>query len=153
MTRTGGLTRRHRSRRPRAAGPLAALTGVAVLVGATGVQAAASRCVDNSVPIYFAPQSVDLTQASTRVLQAGLRRSTPCRVDGVTLVGRGDSRGPGQANAELAGRRAETVADWLRSQGVAGDRIRVVAKPAEVPPRRILERRVTVHFHLSSRER
>lgn len=125
------------------------VVGAAALLAGGSAQGAAQRCADNSLPVYFARGSAELNPASVRILQAAVRRARACRVDAVTLVGRGDAGGPGRGDEGLARGRAETVADALVEQGVPRAAVRIVAKPAEAPVRGVLERRVTVHMHLS----
>lgn len=128
----------------------AGLTAV-LLIGPT-VQAAPGRCADDSTPVYFERGSAELSRASVQVLRAAVERARACRVDGVTLVGRGDAAGPGRGDTVLARSRAETVAAALVDGGVPRSAVEVVVKPAEAQPRRVLERRVTVHMHLSPRQ-
>lgn len=107
-------------------------------------QAAFEDCIAGLLPygydavaetrVRFAPRATRLDEDARRVL---VRVAEYLRVDpevtGVTVEGYADDRGPRQTNREISRRRAEAVREFLKGQGVAGDRVRVVARGEAQP--------------------
>ena len=110
-----------------------------------------ARCQDARLPVYFERQSAAIDQTSTVALASALQSATDCRVVSATLVGRGDATGPGRGDQGLARRRAEAVAVRLREAGVSNTSISLITRPGQAGAGSILERRVTVHLHRTSR--
>lgn len=90
---------------------------------------AAAPILNLTQPIaFFSTAQSDLTSATMAQLVAALKNSPDLHV---TLIGYADRRGTKQFNEELSKSRAENVANYLASQGIARDRINVQAVGAE----------------------
>jgi peptidoglycan-associated lipoprotein len=114
------------------------------------------RCVDQTVQIYFEPDSAEITKEGRAVLALAAKDSRGCRVAGVDVLGLADSAGAADANLELSKRRAQAVTEALTATGLPAAEFKVVAagqagattSKGDVRP---LRRRADVVLHLSSR--
>jgi peptidoglycan-associated lipoprotein len=140
---------------------MAGLVAVALLAGAcTTIQTARAKlvkpqphCVDQTVQIYFEPQSAELTHEARLVLDQAAAGAAACRVAGVDVVGLSDAVGAPEANLELSRKRAAAVAAALAANGLppaafkvdaAGQAGAVTADGKAAPLRRRTE--VTLHL-------
>ncbi len=84
-------------------------------------------------PIYFRVNDDRLDDTAAPVLQVvvDLLRSEP-RIR-IVVVGHADETGPAEYNRQLALRRANAAADWIRAAGIASDRIEIEARGEEMP--------------------
>ena len=86
----------------------------------------------------LADVNFDLDQSTIKDDQRGIlqknadwmRRWTTTRV---SIEGHADSRGTNEYNLALGDRRARAVQDYMKSLGIAGDRMVVVSKGEESP--------------------
>src|SRR5437763_434790 len=67
------------------------------------------RCTDQTVQIYFEPESAEVTKEGRAVLRAAAAQSKPCKVASVDVLGLADSTGAVGANLELSKRRTQSV--------------------------------------------
>jgi peptidoglycan-binding protein ArfA len=74
-------------------------------------------------PINFQTDGFSLTPASRQRLTQIADTLTACPDPKVAVVGHTDNSGNDAANVPLSNKRAKAVADYLLSQGVAGDRV------------------------------
>ncbi|MDB5445020.1 MAG: outer membrane protein [Phenylobacterium sp.] len=109
-----------------------ALTGA--LGGCATVQGARARlvrtpspCVDQTVQVYFEPESAELTRESHAVINAAAGAVRSCRVTAVEVLGLADAGGAAQANLELSRRRAAAVSAALTADGLPPAEFRVGA--------------------------
>lgn len=142
---------------------VAAMTAATTLGGCATVQdararlvRAPARCVDQTVQIYFEPQSAALTREGRLVIDQAAADARGCRVTAVDVVGLADAAGAPDANLELSRRRAEAVAQALAANGLPPAEFRVGAAGqagAVTPDGRAapLRRRADVTLHLSNR--
>jgi OOP family OmpA-OmpF porin len=73
--------------------------------------------------IYFKSGSADLDPASRPLLTVALDAIVKCPALKVEIAGYTDSDGPDEENMKLSQRRAEAVVAYLKSDGVAADRL------------------------------
>jgi len=114
---------------------LAAVLGVALGLSACGtitsgrdrIVRAQPRCVDQTVQIYFEPESADVTKEGRAVLSAAAAQSKPCRVTGVDVLGLADNTGGPSANLDLSKRRAQSVTAALTAAGLPAGEFKVSA--------------------------
>jgi len=76
------------------------------------------RCADQTVQIYFEPDSAELTREGKMVIHQAASAAAACRVASVEVVGLADAQGAADANLELSKRRASAVADALAAGGL-----------------------------------
>ncbi|MDB5422709.1 MAG: outer membrane protein [Phenylobacterium sp.] len=113
-------------------------------------------CVDQTVQIYFEPDSAALTREGRAVLNLAAKDSRACKVSGVDVLGLADSAGVADANLELSKRRAQAVTEALTAAGLPAAEFKVAAagqagatnSKGDVRP---LRRRTDVVLHLSPR--
>jgi len=117
---------------------------------------AAPRCADQTVQIYFEPDSSDVTKEGRAVLAAAAAQSKACKVTSVDVMGLADNVGgtPG-ANLDLSKRRAQAVTAALASAGLPAGEFKISAAgesgsttaDGRAKP---LRRRADIVLHLSS---
>ena len=115
---------------------------------------AAPHCVDQTVQIYFEPESSEVTKEGRAVLAAAAAQSKPCKVASVDVLGLADSTGAPDANLDLSKRRARSVTAALAAVGLPVSEIKVSAlgqagattADGKAQP---LRRRADVVLHLS----
>lgn len=104
----------------------AGLTAAAILLASCSslptarerlVQAPA-RCSDQSVAIYFDPDSAELTLESEAVIKQASASARGCKVERVEVLGLADAAGAPEANLELSKRRAQSVTAALATAGL-----------------------------------
>jgi outer membrane protein OmpA-like peptidoglycan-associated protein len=116
---------------------------------------APARCVDQTVQIYFEPDSAEVTKEGRAVLNLAAKDSaTRCKVTGVDVVGLADSSGAPGANLELSKRRAEAVTEALTAAGLPAADFKVAAAgqagaTTNQGDLRPLRRRTDVILHLA----
>lgn len=124
------------------------------LTGRDRIVKAAPHCVDQTVQIYFEPESAEVTREGRAVLRAAAAQSKPCKVASVDVLGLADGTGAASANLDLSKRRAQSVTAALSAAGLpvgefkvsaAGQAGAVTADGAAKP----LRRRADVVLHLS----
>jgi outer membrane protein OmpA-like peptidoglycan-associated protein len=77
------------------------------------------RCVDQTVQIYFEPDSAEVTKEGRAVLNLAAKDSQArCKVTGVDVLGLADSSGAAAVNLELSKRRAQAVTEALTAAGL-----------------------------------
>ncbi|HSV01582.1 MAG TPA: OmpA family protein [Phenylobacterium sp.] len=103
----------------------AALGAAMVLGGCASLQPARSRlvrepprCADETVSIYFEPQSAQLTRESRLVVDQAASAARGCQVRAVEVTGLADAAGAPAANLELSNRRAAAVGQALAGAGL-----------------------------------
>ena len=117
---------------------------------------APARCADQTVQIYFEPDSADVTKEGRAVLNLAAKDSQACKVSSVEVLGLADSVGAPDANLELSKRRAQSVTDALTAAGLPAADFKVAAAGqagatnSKGDPR-LLRRRTDVVLHLSPR--
>ena len=79
------------------------------------------------IVIGFPDGGADLSEEAIAQLGAALESEQMKGGGAISVGGHTDSTGPDAANLRAARRRAETVRDWLVKEGVAEDRIKVIA--------------------------
>lgn len=118
---------------------------------------APARCVDQTVQIYFEPDSAELTSEGRAVIRAAADGARGCEVTAVEVLGLADAAGAPDANLELSKRRAQSVTAALASAGLpaaefklaaAGQAGSVTADGKAAP----LRRRADVTLRLSGRK-
>ncbi|HJR58009.1 MAG TPA: OmpA family protein [Vicinamibacterales bacterium] len=83
--------------------------------------------------VFFAYDSVDLTEAARASLQKNLQWLNRWSSTQIMVEGHADSRGTNEYNLALAERRADAVRDYLVSLGLPAARVTVVSKGEEQP--------------------
>jgi outer membrane protein OmpA-like peptidoglycan-associated protein len=76
------------------------------------------RCADETVAIYFEPQSADITREGRQVIYQAAVAARGCAVLHVEVTGLAEAAGPPGSNLELSRRRAVAVADALKANGL-----------------------------------
>ena len=112
-----------------------AITGLALSLAACGtIQKARDRivrappaCADQTVQIYFEPDSHELTREGRQVIEAAAAGARNCAVNAVEVVGLADAAGAADANLELSKRRAQSVTAALASAGLPAAEFKVSA--------------------------
>jgi peptidoglycan-associated lipoprotein len=97
------------------------------LTGRDRIVKATPRCVDETVQIYFEPESAEVTKEGRAVLRAAATQSKPCKVASVEVLGLADSTGAPNANLDLSKRRAQAVTAALTSVGLPAGEFKVAA--------------------------
>ena len=117
---------------------------------------APAHCVDQTVQVYFEPQSSELTKEGRAVIAAAAAGAKSCRVAGVEVIGLADAAGAPAAGLELSQKRAASVAGELKAEGLpaaeykvaaAGQAGAVTADGKAAPMRR----RADIVLHLANR--
>ena len=117
---------------------------------------APARCADQTVQIYFEPDSAEITKEGRAVLNLAARNSEACKVSSVDVLGLADSVGGADVNLELSKHRAQAVTEALTAAGLPPADFKVAAAGqagatnAKGDPR-LLRRRTDVVLHLSPR--
>ncbi|WP_297691622.1 OmpA family protein [Phenylobacterium sp.] len=114
---------------------VAAGLAAAMLLGGCGsLQPARSRlvkepprCADETVSIYFEPQSAELTREGRLVIDQAATAARDCTVRAVEVTGLADAAGAPAANLELSRRRAAAVAQALAANGLPAANFNVAA--------------------------
>ncbi|MBM0171354.1 OmpA family protein [Altererythrobacter sp. C41] len=83
--------------------------------------------------VTFAEAGGDLSAAALEDLKTILESPQMAEGGAIVLRGHTDSTGDDEANLRVSGRRAEMVRDWLVEQGVAEERITVIALGEQRP--------------------
>jgi outer membrane protein OmpA-like peptidoglycan-associated protein len=115
---------------------MAGLAAVVLLAGGcTTMQTARAKlvktqphCVDQTVQIYFEPQSAELTHEARMVIDQAAAGAAACRVTAVDVVGLSDAVGAPDANLELSRKRADAVAAALAANGLPPAAFKVQAE-------------------------
>lgn len=81
------------------------------------------------------PEGADLTEAARAELATVLASPQIAEGGAIVLRGHSDSGGSDDANMRISQKRAEAVRDWLVENGVAADRITVIAFGEQNPER------------------
>ena len=114
------------------------------------------RCDDQTVQIYFEPESAEVTPEARGVIRAAASSVAGCQVRAVEVVVLSDAAGAPAANLDLSRRRAEAVAAALQTLslpmaefrlGAAGEAGAVTAGGKAAP----LRRRADVTLRLAPR--
>lgn len=107
---------------------LAALGGCATLENARArLVRAPSNCVDQTVQVYFEPDSADLTPEGRSVIDTAAANLRACHVRAVEVLGLADAVGAPETNLELSRRRAESVSRALAAAGLPAAEFRIAA--------------------------
>ena len=117
---------------------------------------APQRCEDQTVQIYFEPESAEVTGESRAVLRQAAALASSCAVRSVSVMGLADAAGDPGANMELSKRRAQSVTAALAGAGLPDAEYRVSAvgqSGATTTDGRTapLRRRADVILHLTNR--
>lgn len=141
---------------------IAGLAAVALLAGGCAtVQTARARlvktqprCADQTVQIYFEPQSAELTREARMVIDQAASGAAACRVTAVDVVGLSDAAGAPDANLDLSRKRADAVAAALAANGLppAAFKVQAAGQAGAVTDdgkTRPVRRRADVTLHLS----
>jgi outer membrane protein OmpA-like peptidoglycan-associated protein len=139
---------------------VAALAATVAMGGCTTMQAARARivrapsnCVDQTVQVYFDPESAELTPESQAVINSAAANLRSCRVTAIDVLGLADSVGAPQANLALSQRRAQSVSHALAASGLPTAEFHIAAagqagsmtSDGQAAP---LRRRVDVTLHV-----
>jgi len=98
-----------------AVGLLCVSLGACATMERRQVGRARARCGDQTVQVYFDPQSAELTKEGRAVIAAAAQDARACRVGGVEVIGLADAAGAPGANQELSQKRAASVAAALKA--------------------------------------
>jgi outer membrane protein OmpA-like peptidoglycan-associated protein len=113
-----------------------------------------ARCVDQTVQVYFEPQSWELTKEGRAVLDAAAGAAKGCRVTSVEVIGLADAAGAPAASLELSQKRAGSVAAALRADALPAAEFKVAAagQAGAVTPEghaQPMRRRADIVLHLA----
>ena len=75
-------------------------------------------CADQTVQIYFEPQSTEVSKEGGAVLAAAAGNRRLCKVTAVEVLGLSSATGAADSNLELSKKRAEAVTAALVAQGL-----------------------------------
>ncbi|THD77966.1 MAG: OmpA family protein [Phenylobacterium sp.] len=113
------------------------------------------RCVDQTVQIYFEPDSAEVTREGRMVINQAASNAAGCRVTAVDVIGLSDAAGGADANLQLSKRRADAVAAALTANGLPNAEFKTamgqagaVTASGQAQP---LRRRADVTLHLAPR--
>lgn len=113
---------------------VAALAATVALGGCSTLQAdrarivrAPSNCVDQTVQVYFEPESAELTPEGQAVISTAAANLRSCRVTAVEVLGLADAVGAPQANFQLSQKRAQSVSHALAASGLPAAEFRIAA--------------------------
>ena len=113
------------------------------------------HCVDQTVQIYFEPDSAEITREGRMVISQAASNARGCRVTAVDVVGLADAVGAADANLALSKRRADAVAGALTANGLPHAEFKTgVGQEGAITPggqAQPLRRRADVTLHLSPR--
>lgn len=112
------------------------------------------RCVDQTVNIYFEPDSSEVTNEGRAVIRQAATDSQGCKVGRVEVLGLSDAAGGADANLELSKKRAQSVTAALAAAGLPAGEFQVAAagqagattSDGKAQP---LRRRVDVVLHMT----
>jgi outer membrane protein OmpA-like peptidoglycan-associated protein len=115
---------------------------------------APARCADQTISIYFEPDSAELTREGRMLISQAAAGAARCRVTAVDVLGLSDATGAADANLALSKTRAAAVAQALAANGLpaADFRVGAAGDAGAVTPQgeaRPLRRRVDVTLHLA----
>jgi outer membrane protein OmpA-like peptidoglycan-associated protein len=88
---------------------------------------APSHCVDQTVQVYFDPQSSELTKEGRAVITAAAQGARSCKVTSVEVIGLADAAGTPAAGLEVSQKRAASVAGALKAEGLPAAEFKVAA--------------------------
>lgn len=91
------------------------------------VRAPQPRCADQTVQVYFEPDSAELTAEGRAVIAAAATAARGCKVAGVDVTGLADAAGAAGANLDLSQKRAASVAAALKAAGLPAAEFKVAA--------------------------
>jgi peptidoglycan-associated lipoprotein len=116
---------------------------------------ATPHCVDQTVQIYFEPESAEVTKEGRAVLAAAAQQSKPCKVTSVDVLGLADATGAADVNLEISKRRAQSVTAALAAVGLPVGEFKVSAAgqagaTTADGKARPLRRRADIVLHLSA---
>jgi len=114
-------------------------------------------CTDQTVQVYFEPDSAELTREGRAVIKAAADEARSCAVAAVEVMGLADAAGAPGANLDLSKRRAQSVTAALAASGLpaaefklaaAGDAGSMTADGKAAP----LRRRADITLRLAQRK-
>lgn len=94
------------------------LGGCSTLRGRDRIVAAPNPCTDQTVQIYFEPDSAEVTREGQAVISQAAHQARGCAVERVQVLGLADAAGAPQPNLELSARRAQAVSAALAAAGL-----------------------------------
>lgn len=120
----------------------------------SGLVEAPLRCEDQSVEIYFEPQSAEVTAEGRAVIERAAAAAKGCKVKRVEVLGLADAPGTAAGNLELSKKRARAVSGSLAAAGLPAAEFQVAAAGAAGAltaqgAAQPLRRRVDVILHLT----
>lgn len=86
-----------------------------------------AKCADQTVQIYFEPESAELTREGRAVITEAAQAARGCAVEAVEVLGLADAAGAPRANLELSERRAHAVTAALAEAGLPAAEFRLAA--------------------------
>ncbi len=89
--------------------------------------------VNVGTTVHFTTDSVQLTEQALGILRGQVQWLNKYSNYSVTLEGHADERGTREYNLALGGRRAETVKNFLISNGISPARLRTISYGKERP--------------------
>ncbi len=89
--------------------------------------------VNVGTTVHFTTDSVQLTEQALSILRGQVQWLNKYSNYTVTLEGHADERGTREYNLALGGRRAETVKNFLISNGISPTRLRTISYGKERP--------------------
>lgn len=89
--------------------------------------------VNVGTTVHFTTDSVQLTEQALSILRGQVKWLNKYPNYTVTLEGHADERGTREYNLALGGRRAETVKNFLISNGISPTRLRTISYGKERP--------------------
>jgi len=109
-------------------------------------------CADQTVQIYFEPESAEVTKEGGAVLAAAAGNRRMCEVTAVEVVGLSSATGGADSNLELSRKRAQAVTAILVAQGLPSADFKLSAAgqagaTTDEGQARPLRRRVDVTLH------
>ena len=75
-------------------------------------------CADQTVQVYFDPDSAEVTRESRAVLRQAAAAAKGCEVRKVSVLGLADAAGTPEANMALSEKRAQSVSAALQAAGL-----------------------------------
>jgi len=111
------------------------------------------RCQDQSLDIYFDPDSAEVTAEGRAIVSQAATVATGCAVDRVEVLGLADAVGGADVNMDLSKRRAQSVTAALAGAGLPAAEFRLAAagQAGAITPRgdaQPLRRRVNIVLRL-----
>ena len=101
--------------------------------GASGQRSSSEQAVLANATVYFEYDSYRLSSKSLQTLKSLASLLSENKSLTIVLAGHADERGTREYNLALGQRRAETVADYLKTLGVNSDRLTVRSFGEERP--------------------